>query len=186
MRASRTLILTVLVFLIAGPAVSAPAAYAREGGAQPSQPSPGADPLLRQLLEEVHQLRLALQRATVANTRFQMAIERMRIQQAHVDGIRRDLDGVREQISDLETVQSTTADKVKDWEEKSKLETGAERDAAEEELKRIRSAASSIERELQARRGREEELTIRMDKERKRLDDLSDQLDALSEELKKQ
>ena len=43
---------------------------------------PDRDQTLRQLLTEVHELRLAVQRATVNNTRFQMLIERVRVQQA--------------------------------------------------------------------------------------------------------
>ena len=57
------------------------------------------DPVLRQLLAEVRQLRLALQRMTLLSTRFQVAIERMRIQQSHVDGLDRELAGLRENIS---------------------------------------------------------------------------------------
>jgi hypothetical protein len=50
------------------------------------------DKTLQQLLTEVRELRLAVQRATVNNTRFQMLIERMRIEQARVDAIGRQLE----------------------------------------------------------------------------------------------
>jgi len=47
------------------------------------------DQTLKQLLTEVRELRLAVQRATIGNTRFQMVIERVRVQQAHVDAVSR-------------------------------------------------------------------------------------------------
>src|SRR3989442_12806401 len=55
------------------------------------------DQTLRQLLTEVRELRLAVQRATVSNTRFQMLIERVRVQEAHVDALSRQMENIHSQ-----------------------------------------------------------------------------------------
>ncbi len=58
---------------------------------QTNQPTASAqgdhDQTLRQLLTEVRELRLAVERATVKNSRFQMLIERVRVQQSHVKAL---------------------------------------------------------------------------------------------------
>ncbi len=60
-------------------------ASARAQNNKPTESTQGdRDQTLKQLLTEVRELRLTVQRATVNNTRFQMLIERVRVQQAHV------------------------------------------------------------------------------------------------------
>lgn len=114
-----------------------------------------------------------------------MGIERLRIQQEHVDGIQRELDEVRKEISNLESAQRNATDRLKEWEERAKLETGAERDSVEQELKQTKLATTSIEREMQALRARESDLAIRLEEGRSRLGELNDQLDSLKAELEK-
>jgi chromosome segregation ATPase len=186
MRIAKTLAWCCLLCLLAGWALPDAAAPASEGKDSPAAAIQGAEATLAKLLAEVHQLRVALQRATLANTRFQMAIERMRIQQAHVDAVQRELDGVRSELANLEDAKAGTIDRLKDAEERSKLETGPEQDSLEEEARRIKQAVASIERELQGRHGREAELIARLQQEENRLEDLDHQLDALTEELKDQ
>src|SRR5256886_4273607 len=59
------------------------------------------DQPLKQLLVEVHELRMAVQRATVSNNRFQMLIERVRVERTHVDSVSRELENVRSQIAEV-------------------------------------------------------------------------------------
>src|SRR6267378_2673048 len=59
------------------------------------------DQTLKQLLMEVHELRMAVQRATFSNTRFQMLIERVRVEQSHVDALSRQLENVHSQVADM-------------------------------------------------------------------------------------
>src|SRR5712692_11820915 len=66
---------------------------------KPASAQPDCDQTLRQLLTEVHELRLAVQRATVNNTRFQMLIERVRVQQTHVDSLSRQLEHVHSHVA---------------------------------------------------------------------------------------
>jgi len=59
------------------------------------------DQILKQLLTEVRELRLALQRATVSSIRFQMLIERARVEQGQVDSLSGQLVSVRSQLTKL-------------------------------------------------------------------------------------
>src|SRR3984893_12354981 len=78
---------------------------------------PDRDQTLRQLLTEVHELRLAVQRATVNNTRFQMLIERVRVQQAHVDALSRQLENVHSQVAEIKAAKPQMEQQIKDAED---------------------------------------------------------------------
>src|SRR5215470_12241390 len=67
-----------------------------------SAPQDDHEQTLRQLLTEVRELRLVLQRAAFSSTRFQMLLERLRVEQTHVDSLRRDLESVRSQLAELQ------------------------------------------------------------------------------------
>src|SRR5437773_5513092 len=79
-----------------------------------SAPQDDHDQTLKQLLTEVRELRLDLQRATVSNTRFQMLIERARVEQAHVISLRRELEGVRSQLSELQFMKPRMPQQIKE------------------------------------------------------------------------
>jgi hypothetical protein len=73
--------------------------------------------VLRALLDEVRQLRLALQRANVVSHRLQVMLERIRLQQARVDSISRALEGVRSRLADLRAARPQMEEQVKFAEE---------------------------------------------------------------------
>jgi chromosome segregation ATPase len=150
-----------------------------------ASPAEDRDQTLRQLLEEVHALRVAVQRATLNNTRFQMLIERVRVEQTHVDQLRRDLESVRSQIAELRAAKPRMEQEIKDAEEgldrttepnahadlESRIKTmkaGLARFALEEE--RLRNREATVDSELQAAQAK--------------LNELNNQLDALMNELK--
>src|ERR1700731_2042465 len=72
------------------------------------------DQTLRQLLTEVRELRLAVQRATVSTARFEMLIERVRVQQAHVDALSRQLENVRSQAVEMKAAKPQMEQQIKD------------------------------------------------------------------------
>jgi len=152
----------------------------------PSDAQSGSDPALARLLDEVHQLRLALERSAVANTRFQMAVERMRIQQGHVDSIQKELSDIHSEISGLENSKEGLAERIHDAEGRMDQLTGTEHDELDGELRRAKQGMASIDRDLQARHGRESELTTRLADEERKLQELDRQLDALTEDLKRE
>ena len=59
------------------------------------------DQTLQKLLNEVHELRLAIQRATANSARVQMLIERTRLQQARVEVLTRQLENIQSQAADI-------------------------------------------------------------------------------------
>ena len=71
------------------------------------------DQTLKQLLTEVRELRLAVQRATVNNTRFQMLIERVRVQQAHVDALSHQLENVHSQVAEMKAAKPQMEQQIK-------------------------------------------------------------------------
>src|ERR1700730_926888 len=75
------------------------------------------DQTLQQLLTEVRELRLAVQRATVSNTRFQMLIERVRVQQAHVDALSRQLENIHSQVAEMKAAKPQIEQQIKDAED---------------------------------------------------------------------
>src|SRR2546425_683989 len=75
------------------------------------------DQTLKQLLTEVRELRLAVQRATVSNTRFQMLIERMRVQQTHVDALSRQLESLHSQVAEFKATKPQIEQEIKDAED---------------------------------------------------------------------
>jgi len=149
--------------------------------------SPGEeDPVLRQLLVEVRQLRLALQRMTLLSTRFQMVIVRMRIQQSHVDGLNREMSGLRENISAKQTELDGLVERRKSAEEELERTAGPESGEMETNVRHLKVAAASLEREVQEYREREADLAVQLQIEQSRLDDLDDDLAALTRELKEE
>src|SRR5216684_2726621 len=87
--------------------------------AQTSKPADSAqgDQTLKQLLTEVRELRLAVQRATVSNSRFQMLIERVRVQQAHVDALSRQLENIHSQAAEMKAAKPQLEQQIKDAED---------------------------------------------------------------------
>jgi len=131
------------------------------------------DQTLKQLLTEVRELRLAIQRATTSNTRFQMLIERVRVQQAHVDALSRQLENVRSQIAEMKATKPQMEHQIKDAEDQldrtpdpnahadldSRIKGGKAslaRFAQEDERLRAREAA--LDTELQAAQAKLNEL----------------------------
>jgi cell division protein FtsB len=75
------------------------------------------DQTLQQLLTEVRELRLAVQRATVSNTRFQMLIERVRVQQVRVDALSRQLESIHSQVADMKAAKPQMEQQIKEAED---------------------------------------------------------------------
>ena len=145
--------------------------------AQTNKPADSAqgdrDQTLKQLLSEVRELRLAVQRATVSNTRFQMLIERVRVQQAHADALSRQLESVRSQVAEFKATKPQMEQQIKDAEDQldrtpdpnahadldSRIKGGKAslaRFAQEDERLRAREAA--LDTELQAAQAKLNEL----------------------------
>src|ERR1700731_3798039 len=81
---------------------------------KPAESVPGdRDQTLKQLLTEVRELRMTVQRATVSSTRFQMLIERVRVQQAQVDALSRQLENIHSQVADMKGAKPQIEQQIK-------------------------------------------------------------------------
>src|SRR6266853_6322522 len=153
-------------------------------GAQAQTNKPGEstqgdrDQTLRQLLTEVRELRLAVQRATVSNTRFQMLIERVRVQQVHVDALSRQLENVHSQVAEMKAAKPQMEQQIKDAEDlldrtpdpnahadlESRIKGGkANLVRLAQEDERLRNRETALDSELQAAQAKLNELNGQMD-----------------------
>src|SRR5713101_10063482 len=123
------------------------------------------DQTLKQLLTEVRELRLAVQRATASNTRFQMLIERVRVEQAHVDALSRQFENFHSQVAELKAAKPQMEQQIKDAEDlldrttdpnahadlESRIKGGkASLSRLAQEDERLRNRETSLDSELQA------------------------------------
>src|SRR6266446_6890909 len=136
------------------------------------------DQTLKQLLTEVRELRLAVQRATASNTRFQMLIERVRIQQAHVDALSRQLESLHSQVAEFKATKPQIEQQIKDAEDlldrtpdpsahadlESRIKGGkANLVRLAQEDERLRNGETALDTELQGAQAKLNELNGQMD-----------------------
>ena len=145
----------------------------------------GYDRTLRQLLAEVRELRLAVQRATVTHTRFQIMIERVRIQQSHVDTSLRQIENLRSQIADLRSAKPQMEQQIKDAEELMERTTDPNgRGDIEHQIKAMKGQLARFATEEERLRTREASLETELQASQAKLNELNSQLDALLNEMK--
>jgi chromosome segregation ATPase len=143
------------------------------------------DQTLTQLLTEVHELRLAIQRASASNTRFQMLIERVRIQQAHVDGLSRRLENVHSQIADMKGAKPQMEQQIKDADDMlNRTPDPSARSDLESRIKVEKANLARLAEEDEHLRDRETAVETELRSAQSLLDQLNSQLDALMSELK--
>ena len=139
---------------------------------------------LRALLDEVRQLRLALQRTSLTTTRAQLAFERMRLQRGRLDALLREVESVRSQLLSVRDALSQAAERVKELDEL----TGQTSDASlrarfERQLNLSKQVLNSHTRREEQLRERDTQLTAQLNIEQAKLVELEDQLTNLEREL---
>lgn len=139
---------------------------------------------LRALLDEVHQLRLALQRTSSTTTRAQLAFERMRLQRGRLDTLLREVDAVRSQLLSLRDAMAQASERVKELEELTgQTSETTLRARFERQLNVSKQALNSHTRREEQLREREAQLTAQLQTEQAKLTELEDQLVTLEREL---
>jgi hypothetical protein len=141
------------------------------------------DQILKQLLAEVRALRLALQRATVSSIRVQMLIERVRVEQGQVDSLSGQLVSVRSQLTKLKA-EKVDASRMKDLEDRLGQSSGDEHATIERTLKEGKSWLESKVAEEQQQIEAQADLSMRLQVEQSKLNELNTQLDSLMSEMK--
>ena len=140
---------------------------------------------LKQLLTEVHELRMALQRASFSSGRFQMLIERLRVEQAHADSLARDLEGVRSQLSELQALKPRMEQQIKDAEDSLDRVVDPNSHAdLESRIKNMKTERARFGPEEERLHSRETKLDNDLQSSQARISELNGQLDALMNELK--
>jgi len=151
---------------------------------KPFEPPQEDKQVLRALLDEMRQLRLALQRANAVNHRLQITVERLRLQQGRADSIARSLENVRSRMTDLKTARPQMEEQIKYAEEVMARATEQNRpELVELELKEIKARMASWSREEERLREREAALTSELQIEQSKLNELNGQLENMIRQL---
>jgi chromosome segregation ATPase len=180
----KSLTLAVVLFLVTFCFVSPTKTLAQT--IKPTESVPADhDQTLRQLLNEVHELRLAVQRATVNNSRFQMLVERVKVQQSHVEAIRRQLDNIRSQLADMRNAMPRIEQRISDANELAERTTDSnQRWELASQIKLMKGELERLALESERLREREAAIDTEMQTNQAKLNELNSQLDALMSELK--
>ncbi len=156
---------------------------AQSGGATDASQA-GERQMLRSLLDEVHQLRLVLQRSHLTTTRAQLAFERMRLQRGRVDALLRECESVRAQLAAARDALSQASDRVKEMEELTgQTNETALRARFERQLSMSKQILSAQTRREEQLRERDVQLNAQLHTEQAKLSELEDQLGNLEREL---
>ena len=143
------------------------------------------DKTLRQLLVEIRELRLTVQRTAVSHTRFQMLIECVRIQQTQVDAIGRQMENLRSQVADMRGMKPQMEQQIKDAEELLEQTTDSKsRLNIESGIKAMKAQLARFGPEEERLRNREAGLETELQAAQAKLNELNNQLDALLNEIK--
>lgn len=161
-------VLTSLSFLTAFAQSSIPASSARAD----------SDQVLKDILNEVRQLRADLQRLNVNAHRTQALLDRIKVQQEQVVRLNREVGNVRDELVGVRNRQARTKDAL-EMLEKQKA-AGVVR---EEEVKAVAAELEELKRIEQLLMEREPQLSAELDLTRATLAQLNARLDELEQEL---
>jgi septal ring factor EnvC (AmiA/AmiB activator) len=151
--------------------------------AQPAQ----SEQTLPALLGEVHQLRVALQRSNLNTYHAQITIERMKIQQQHVDRLQARLADINNGLADTRRHLSGLSAYLKDSEIALARETdAAKRSEAEKRLRDTKSEMEFLTQREQQQQEMETQLNAQLSLEQGKLNELNERLDTLQRELEAQ
>ena len=146
----------------------------RSGGTQPTQ-----EQSLRELVNEVRQLRALLQRINITVYRTNVVVERLKFQQELVGRLSRELNDVREGLAETRIQSSKMKEHV------TRLETAVESGLKKpEELAALKLEIDGAEQRELRLGMRETQLMNELSAERLKLSELNDQLTKLELELR--
>ena len=136
------------------------------------------------LLAEVRQLRLAIERAMSLWPHSQLVLQRVGLQQQHVETLSRQLDQLRDQLTRSTSDAGQTAANITRMESILNQEQNeARRKDLESEIKRLKSASEDIATRNQQLQARESQLAAQLQTEQSKLTELNDRLDGFERML---
>jgi multidrug efflux pump subunit AcrB len=138
---------------------------------------------MRALLNEVRQLRLAIQKSNLSAYRAQVIVERMRLQQQQVGRLTETLRDTRDRMANVKMAQTEIQNELKKIEGRLSRDNRGP-DAQEEEQQETFKTRLGLMAQEEARlREIESQSAAQLQIEQARLAELDDQLDALRREL---
>ena len=139
---------------------------------------------IQALLQEVHQLRVALERSTLTGPRVEIAVQRLRLQQEQVTRTAGQLYDARREIDHLQAEQGKTAAQIEALSNEAQESTDPNRRQSIESIaKQMKFDGDQQQKNLESLRSREAELSARLQTEQESLDELRGRLDRLEQSL---
>src|SRR5262249_37781338 len=139
---------------------------------------------MQALLNEVRQLRLAIQRSNLNAYHAQVTFERVRMQQQRVDRLNEKLSEAREQIARMKMEEAQLPEYARGVESKLSQETDpAKRRELEDRQKQLKFEMERLSQIEAHQRETESQLNAQLQIEQAKLNELNDGLDALQKEL---
>lgn len=162
--------------------------FASAGSSQASQAGGNAGhQLLADLLAEVRRLRTLVENEQRDSYRGLLLVERLRLQQEHVDRLARQLDEVRLDLTDIGAHLPQMQERVKTVESQAQeLRDAAQLGQLELELKELRSSVEQQASRQQLQQEREGQLASQLQIEQSKLNELNDKLRVIESQLEKQ
>jgi len=150
--------------------------YAQSGATSTLNKS-NQERIVQEILSEVRQLRVEVQRLKASAYQTQVVIERLRLQQEQVARLTREIGEVREKIGETKSRQVKMNGMFEDVEKQ--VQSGV---ISQSELKRISGEIEELKQREQRLTEQESQLSIELDAERVKLITLNRRLDELGQE----
>ena len=182
MSRAKTISVVCLLFLAAlgGASVGKPQTTTNS----PAQNAQGENAQTMQaLMNEVRQLRLAIQRSTLSAHHAQAIIERMRSQQQQVDRLTDRLRETRDRIANVKLGQIDLQGELKRSEGRLRRNNTQSEPVEDENQEIVKTRLRFLEQEEARMREQESQIVAQLPIEQARLAELNDRLDALQREL---
>jgi chromosome segregation ATPase len=145
--------------------------------------SDGGQPM-QELVSEIRQLRLAIQKTNLSTYHAQITIERMKLQQQRVYSLDAQLGAIRNQLASTRKILSQLSAQLKSCEEVHARETdAAARTVREGEIRGIKAELEEMIQKEQQQQEAETQLNTQFMLAQATLADLNERLDALQREL---
>ena len=135
-------------------------------------------PVLQELLREVRQLRLSLERASAVSARLQITLQRVQLQQNQANRVAGELDSVRSSLMRAESEQAQTAANLADIEGRLSQDSNRQKELQEMQREMKRALEQQIHN-TQDLRTKEGELAASWQQEQSKLNEFQVRLDAL-------
>jgi predicted nucleic acid-binding Zn-ribbon protein len=166
-----------MLFCIIGLYLFTPQQSYAQSGASAATNKPNQEQIVQEILSEVRQLRVEVQRLKASAYQTQVVIERLRLQQDQVARLTREIGEVREKISETKTRQVKLKGMFEETEKQ--VQSGV---ISQSELKRISSEIDELKRREERLTEQESQLSAELDAERVKLITLNRRLDELGQE----